>query len=235
MRGATYHHTPSRPFRTAALPRVMYGTGKAPAKKGAIKGTDLGLYSITFNNDIEADIRSLEAYSAFREEAAGLGFRHFLEVFNPNVDTGIDAKTLPHYINDAILRCLAGVTKAERPQFLKIAYNGPKSTEELASFDPSLVVGVLGGGAGTNRDAFELIHQAEKYGARVALFGRKINLAESQLDMVKMLRRVASRDIAPKEAVKAYHGALQKQGIKAERSLEDDSKVTEAVLKAAAA
>jgi hypothetical protein len=235
MRGATYHHTPSRPFRTASLPRVMYGTSKAPAKKGPVKGTDLGLYSITFNNDIEADIRSLEAYSEFRAEASAIGFRHFLEVFNPNVDTGIDAKTLPHYINDAILRCLAGVGKAERPQFLKIAYNGPKSTEELASFDPSLVVGVLGGGAGTTRDAFELIHQAEKYGARVALFGRKINLAESPLEMVAMLRRVASHDIAPKEAVKAYHGALQKQGIKSERSLEDDSKVTEAVLKEAAA
>jgi hypothetical protein len=235
MRGATYHHTASRPFRSASLPRVMYGAAKAPARKGAIKGTDLGLYSITFNNDIEADIRSLEAYAAFRAEAAAIGFRHFLEVFNPNVDTGIDAKTLPHYINDAILRCLAGVTKAERPQFLKIAYNGPKSTEELASFDPSLVVGVLGGGAGTTRDAFELIHQAEKYGARVALFGRKINLAESPLEMVAMLRRVASHDIGPKEAVKAYHAALQKQGIKPERALEDDSKVTEAVLKEAAA
>jgi len=234
LRGATYHHTASRPFRTAALPRVMYGAAKPPASK-KIKGTDLGLYSITFNNDIEADIRSLEAFSDFRAEASALGFRYFLEVFNPNVDTGIDAKTLPHYINDAILRCLAGATRAEWPQFLKIAYNGPKATEELASFDPSLVVGVLGGGAGTTRDAFELIHQAEKYGARVALFGRKINLAESPLEMVEMLRRVASHDIAPKEAVRAYHGALQKQGIKPDRSLEDDSKITEAVLKAAAA
>jgi hypothetical protein len=235
MRGATYHETPSRPFRTASLTHVMYGSGKAPARKGAVKGTDLGLYSITFNNDIEADIRSLDAFSQFREETAALGFRYFLEVFNPNTDTGIDPKVLPHYINDAILRCLAGATKAERPQFLKIAYNGPKSTEELASFDPSLVVGVLGGGAGTNRDAFELIHQAEKYGARVALFGRKINLAESPLEMVAMLRSVASHDISPKEAVKAYHGVLKKQGIKPDRALEDDSKITEAVLKEAAA
>jgi DhnA family fructose-bisphosphate aldolase class Ia len=213
----------------------MYGTAKAPPAGRKVKGADLGLYSITFNNDIEADIRSLEAFAAFRAEASALGFRYFLEVFNPNVDTGIDAKTLPHYINDAILRCLAGVTKAERPLFLKIAYNGPRSTEELASFDSRLVVGVLGGGAGTTRDAFELIHQAEKYGARVALFGRKINLAESPLDMVAMLRRVASHEIGPKEAVKAYHGALQKQGIRPERPLEDDSRITEAVLKEAAA
>jgi hypothetical protein len=235
MRGANYHHSPSRPFRSANLPRVMYGTAKAPAGKRAAKGPDLGLYSITFNNDIEADVRSLEAYSAFRADASAIGFRHFLEVFNPNVDAGLDPKVMPHYVNDAILRCLAGVTKAERPEFLKIAYNGPKALEELASFDPSLVVGVLGGGAGTNRDAFELISQAERYGARVALFGRKINLAESPLEMVAMLRRVASGQVKPLEAVKAYHGTLQKHGIKPDRSLEDDSKVTEVVLKEAAA
>jgi DhnA family fructose-bisphosphate aldolase class Ia len=213
----------------------MFGTAKAPAGKRAPKGPDLGLYSITFNNDLEADVRSLEAFNVFRADAAAIGFRYFLEVFNPNVDSGIDPELVPHYVNDAILRCLAGVTKAERPEFLKIAFNGPKALEELASFDPSLVVGVLGGGAGTNRDAFELISQAERYGARVALFGRKINLAESPLEMVAMLRRVASGQVKPLEAVKAYHGTLQKQGIKPDRSLEDDSKVTEQVLKAAAA
>src|SRR5262249_42684375 len=105
----------------------------------------------------------------------------------------------------------------------------------LASFDPSLVVGVLGGGAGTNRDAFELISQAERYGARVALFGRKINLAESPLEMVAMLLRVASGQVKPLEAVKAYHGVLEKKGIKADRPLDEDSKVTEHVLKEAAA
>ncbi len=99
----------------------------------------------------------------------------------------------PHFVNDAIVRCLAGLTEAERPRFLKIAYNGPRALEELASFDPSLVVGVLGGGAGTTRDCFELIHQAEKYGARVALFGRKINLAESPLDIVRLHARGRGR------------------------------------------
>ena len=234
MRGAAYHHSPSRPFRSASLPRVMFGAAKAPASK-RVKGPDLGLYSITFNNNIETDVQSLEAFAEFRAEASGLGFRYFLEVFNPNVDAGLDPKVMPHYVNDAILRCLAGVTQAERPQFLKIAYNGPKALEELASFDPGLVVGVLGGGAGTTRDAFELISQAERYGARVALFGRKINLAESPLEMVAMLRRVASGQVKPLEAVKAYHATLQKQGIKPDRPLDEDSKVTEHVLKEAAA
>ena len=53
--------------------------------------------------------------------------------------------------------------------------------EELASYDPNnLIVGILGGGKGTTRDCFELLHKASKYGAKVALFGRKINLAEDQ-------------------------------------------------------
>ena len=68
---------------------------------------------------------------------------------------------------------------------------------------------MLGGGAGTTRDCFELIHQAEKYGARVALFGRKINLAESPLDIVQVHARGGRRRDSPREAVKAYHDALR--------------------------
>jgi hypothetical protein len=139
---------------------------------------------------------------------------------------------MPHYVNDCIMRCLAGVTKADRPQFLKIAYNGPKALEELASYDPSVIVGVLGGGAGTTRDCFELLAQAEKYGARVALFGRKINLAEDPLAMVTHMREVANGTLKPLEAVKAYHGALQKSGITPTRALGPDSETTEKTLKA---
>jgi hypothetical protein len=156
-----------------------------------------------------------------------------LEVFNPNVDTGIDPGVLPHYINDNILRCLAGVHSADRPLFLKIVYNGPKALEELASFDPSLIVGVLGGGAGTTRDCFELLHQGEKYGARVALFGRKINLAEAPLAMIAMMREVANGSLGPQEAVRAYHGELQQQRIKPLRPLEEDCDITEPGLRRA--
>jgi hypothetical protein len=216
-RGATYSKHPSRPYRTASLSVNR-------------RHTDLGLYSITFNNDIDADYDSLLAYLDFVEDADDNGFNYFLEVFNPNVDTGIAPELVPHYVNDCICRALAGLTRAQRPQFLKIAYNGPKALDELASYDPSLIVGVLGGGAGTARDTFELIHQAEKYGARVALFGRKINLAEDPLAMVKYMRAVADGDITPQEAVKAYHGALQGAGQKPLRALENDMEITEKVL-----
>ena len=219
-RGASFHTQPSRPFRTASLRHVK------PL-------TDLGLYSITFTNDIEADHASLEAFTDFRDDAEENGFSYFLEVFNPNVERGLTPETVPQFVNDAIVRCLAGLTEAERPKFLKIAYNGPRALEELASFDPSLVVGVLGGGAGTTRDCFELIHQAEKYGARVALFGRKINLAESPLDIVRLMRAVADGAMTPPEAVKDYHAALEKQGLKPTREIAVDSAITESVLKPA--
>ena len=218
VRGGTYHGHPSRPFRSASL-------------EPGVVGTDLGLYSITFNNDLDADYRSLEAFAAFRASARASGFTYFLEVFNPNVEARLAPDVLPHDVNDCILRCLAGLTRAERPRFLKIAYNGPKALEELASFDPSLIVGVLGGGAGTTRDTFELLSQAERYGARVALFGRKINLAEDPLAIVALMRQVADGSVGPAEAVKAYHCELQKQGIRPTRELEDDNRVTEAALR----
>ena len=230
VRGGIYTKHASRPFRTASLPQVMYGLS-TPSLGAPIYLTDLGLYSMTFNNDLDADVASLHAFAKFRDDALACGLTYFLEVFNPNVDTGIAPDVLPHYINDCILRALAGVVQAQRPRFLKIAYNGAKALEELASFDPSLVVGLLGGSAGTTRDTFELLYQGEKYGARVALFGRKINLAESPLDIVRLMRAVVSGEVSPEEGVKAYHGALQKAKLKPKRPLDEDSKITEATLK----
>ena len=94
--------------------------------------------------------------------------------------------------------------------------------EELVHYDPHLVVGILGGSAGTTYDAFKLLSEAKKYGARVALFGRKINNAENQLAFIRFLRLIADGEISAEEAVQAYHGVLQQLGIKPHRSLEDD-------------
>jgi hypothetical protein len=113
---------------------------------------------------------------------------------------------------------------------LKIVYHGPKAMEELAQYDPNLVVGILGGSAGTTYDAFRLIHDAQKYGARVALFGRKINNAEHQLAFIEMLRLITDGKLNPEEAVRAYHGVLQGKGIKPHRALEEDLKLTDQVM-----
>ena len=114
-----------------------------------------------------------------------------------------------------------------RPDFLKIVYHGPKAMEELAQYDPNLVVGILGGSAGSTYDAFKLIHDAQKYGARVALYGRKINNAEHQPAFIEMLRLITDGKIMAEEAVRAYHGVLQGKGIKPHRSLEEDLQTTD--------
>lgn len=233
IRHGKYAMHPSHPFATASIPRVMFGTAE-PEKGSPVTGTDLGLYSLTFVNDLAIDIAAQQRFREFRAEAARYGFKYFFEVFNPNVDIGLSREQTGEFVNDCILRCLAGVSEPDRPLFLKMPFNGPKALEELASFDSSLIVGILGGGAGTTRDTFELLHQAEKFGGRLALFGRKINLAERPLALVSLMRQVADGTIAPEEAVKAYHGELQKAGIRPLRALEDDRSITEAVLKPAA-
>ena len=223
-RGSTYGKSgASRPFRTAVLSQIA-----------AAKLSDLALYSMTYVNDIEADLRSLEAFAEFRADAAKNGIKYFLEVFNPNIESKVPAEQIGQYVNDCLARSLSGVLKSDRPLFLKYPYNGAAALEELVSYDPNLVVGVLGGGAGTTRDTFELLYQAEKYGARVALFGRKINLAESQLDIVRFMRAVVDRTMKPLEAVKAYHGVLKDKKIPSVRGLDEDCAVTEIVLKPAA-
>ena len=143
------------------------------------------------------DVATLEAYAVFRREAADLGIRHFLEVFNPNAPVGLDPAQVGGFVNDSIVRMLAGVVAAQRPVFLKMAYNGADALAELTEHDPSVVVGILGGSAGTTRDTFELLHRAETHGGRVALFGRKIQRAESQLDLVGSDAAGAARRAVP--------------------------------------
>jgi hypothetical protein len=221
MRGGRSPEQPALPFRTATLDHIQCGHLDCKNDERHL-GANLGLYSITFQNDNVIDREALERYKEFRIEAERKGFRHFLEVFDPNRPESVEASKLPDYINDAIVRTLGGVTSKGRPIFLKMVYHGPKAMEELVHYDPHLVVGILGGSAGTTYDAFKLLSEARKYGARVALFGRKINNAENQLAFIRFLRWIAEGEISAEEAVKAYHGVLQQLGIKPLRSLEDD-------------
>ncbi|WP_010585954.1 beta/alpha barrel domain-containing protein [Schlesneria paludicola] len=220
-RGGRIHTEAARPFRSANIDHMQCGHLDCATAERTL-GANLGLYSVTFTNNLERDLETLTRYKEFREEAERKGFRHFLEVFDPNVSDVVAAETLPGFINDLIARTLAGVPQAGRPVFLKIVYHGPKAMEELVAYDPHLVVGVLGGAAGTTLDAFQLLHQAKKYGGRAALFGRKINQAENQLAFIEFLRYIADGVIEPEEAVRAYHSVLQKLGVSPHRPLEQD-------------
>jgi hypothetical protein len=216
-RGSNYASQMSRPFRTANLGYIK-------------KFVDLGLYSVTFNNDLDHDHASLEAYTRFREDAVKHKVRHFLEVFNPNAPQGVLQAHIPAFVNDCILRCLAGQARVEKPVFLKIPFNGRRAMEELAGHDSSLVVGILGGSGGTTRDTFELLQQGQASGAKVALFGRKIKMAESPRELLNLFRPVIEGDIAPAEAVKSYHATLARNKLRPVRDLESDSRITESVL-----
>ena len=50
------------------------------------------LYSVTFVNELEQDRDTLNAFKAFREEAERKKFRYFLEVFDPNISSGVRRK-----------------------------------------------------------------------------------------------------------------------------------------------
>src|SRR5207248_6312447 len=110
---------PSLPFRTATLDHIQCGRVECAPNERTL-GADLGLYSITFNNDAELDRAALEEYKEFRLEAERKGFRHFLEVFDPNRPDAVDPSRVPAFINDAIVRTLGGVTSRGRPLFLKM-------------------------------------------------------------------------------------------------------------------
>ena len=226
-RHGNYLSHAAQPFRSASIDHIQCGKLDCDRDSGEFPGANLGLYSVTYLNDLEQDKRTLEAFHAFREEAERKQFRYFLEVFDPNIDSGIPPEKLGEFINDQILRTLAGIAEAGRPDFLKIVYHGPRLMEEICQYDPNLVVGVLGGSAGTTYDAFRLLHDAKKHGARVALFGRKINNAEHQLAFIEFLRLIAEDTISPEEAVHAYHGVLQGKGITPNRSLEEDLELTQ--------
>jgi hypothetical protein len=227
VRHGCYTREPAQPFRSATIDHIQCGKIECDRSGEEFPGANLGLYSVTFVNDLEQDKFTLHRFKEFREEAERKKFRYFLEVFDPNVDSGIPPEKLGEFINDQILRTLAGVTASGRPLFLKIVYHGPRAMEELVQYDPNMIVGILGGSAGTTYDAFRLLHDARKYGARVALYGRKINNAEHQLAFIEMLRLIADGRIAAEEAVRAYHAVLEKLKIKPNRPLEQDLVLTD--------
>ena len=196
-----------------------------PAATSERRGADLGLYSVTFNNDLALDHRTLEAYRAFREEAAP---RIFATSSKSSIPTPCSTRcpTWRRFVNDMIVRTLAGVAGKARPLFLKVVYHGPAAMEQLAGYDSRLIVGILGGASGTTLDAFHQLWEAKKYGARAALYGRMINNAEHQLTFIEHLRGLADGRLEPREAVRSYHAALARLKIAPYRTLEDDLQAT---------
>src|SRR4051794_28714524 len=70
--GGVYPKEPSRPFRSCTIDQIQSGRVNASASERT-RGADLGLYSITPNNDLDADYVTLAAYRDFRLEAEAKG------------------------------------------------------------------------------------------------------------------------------------------------------------------
>ena len=219
-RGGKYREHPSLPFASSYIEEAQYGSVVPSATGKPV--VNLGLYSITFNNRPEIDREALLAFKDFRAEAKRKNFQYFLEVFAPNVECGIAEQDIPFFVNDQICRTLAGVSIDNRPVFLKVPYFGPRALEELVAYDPSTIVGIMGGSSGTTLDAFQMLFDAQKYGARAALYGRKIKDSEDPLAFISIMRRIVDGDLDPAEAVRAYHSELQRKNVPPKRPLKND-------------
>ena len=159
------------PFRSGRRLSITPSVGKPHCEPHERQqGANLGLYSITVNNDSVLDRQTLDAYRTFRLEAEQKGFRHFLEVFDPNA-AGDHVPADVREFHERSHRPIAGRRHqpGAHPMFLKIVYHGPAAMEALANYDPSLIVGILGGSAGTTFDAYHMVWEAKKYGAGVGL------------------------------------------------------------------
>ena len=66
----------------------------------------------------------------------------------------------------------------------------------------------------------------------MALFGRKIQRAESQLRLVALMPPVLRGELSPSDAVRAYHDGLAEDGVSPARTLEADLEVTDLVMRA---
>ena len=168
------------------------------------------------------DLWSLEEYAAERESFRAMILKHKKVrqvALGPHATLYFEDRLTMKYQVQEMLR-------VER------IFEREEIEEELAAYNPAnLIVGVLGGAAGTTRDTFELVAQTERFGGRVALFGRKIYLAEDAIEIVRLMRAVVEGGIGTIDAVKSYHDTLAAQGIAPSRTLETDLEVTDPVLK----
>jgi hypothetical protein len=74
---------------------------------------------MTFCNDLERDHATLERFRAFRLDCEKKRFRYFLELFNPNLGNAVAPREVGSFLNDHIIRGLAGITESGRPLFLQ--------------------------------------------------------------------------------------------------------------------
>jgi hypothetical protein len=206
-RHGEYRRTPAQPFTTVQVdshaPEAAYCTTLGDALECHVR---IGLYSITLNNDVDNDRRTLMTYLEFAREVGNHPqFDHFLEVFLPNVNLpGLDYEKRGQYVADSIVRTMSYLKKHQRPRFIKTEYTGESTWKELCDFDPGLIIGALGGPRVSTRKTLELAANVVAGGGRALLFGRTIFDDDNPRAICKALRAVVDRTMSVDEAYAMY-------------------------------
>lgn len=212
-RFGVYTSRPSMPFQTV-FPEDMERYCENLVGPALDCRVNLGLYSITLNNDPIVDERMLQSYVQFAHVVGEIeGFDHLLEVFLPNVKLpGMDEEKRGMYVADSIVRTMSYLRKHQRPRFIKTAYTTADVWKELCQFDQTLVIGALGGPRENARSTLVLAHNVVQNGGLAILFGRTIFGEDDPVRFVQCLRRVLDGELDPQTAHAEYQKLLRTSG-----------------------
>jgi len=212
-RFGVYRYEHSMPFQTV-FPEDMRSYCEALIAPALECQVHLGLYSITLNNDVFADERMLNAYTQFAHILGEIeGFDHLLEVFLPNVKLpGLDDEKRGMYTADSIVRAMSYLRKHQRPRFIKTAYTTAQVWQDLTQFEPTLIIGALGGPRQNARKTLQLAHDVVRNGGRAILFGRTLFEEENPIGIAQTLRSVLDGVLGPEEAHSEYQKSIRRNG-----------------------
>ena len=122
VRHGSYTKEPAQTFRSATIDHIQCGKHECERDGGEFPGANLGLYSVTFVNNLQQDRATLQAFKEFREEAERKKFRYFLEVFDPKSGEPV----LPVYWNDNYVTLLPGEERTYEARFYLSDFSGEK-------------------------------------------------------------------------------------------------------------
>ena len=88
VRHGCYTAEPVQTFRSASLDHIQCGKIECERDGSELPGANLGLYSVTFINDLDQDRATVQAYKEFREEAERKQFRTGRELADDRIGMG---------------------------------------------------------------------------------------------------------------------------------------------------
>ena len=186
---------PRQRLPDAALAPVPH----APTSPPSAPFCDLVLYSVTFNNDLDHDLATLEAYRAFRERGRRARRAALPRGVQPQrARPAWRPTTSAAFVNDSIVRTLAGVTARAAAAVPEDGLQRGGRAGRAGRARPARWWSASSAGRPAPRGTpSSCCTGPQPHGGRVALFGRKIQRAESQLDLVGLMRPVLRGELQP--------------------------------------